>query len=212
MINFPCRMECRIKSGNDECNKGSGTPTDAFVSLSAPAGAVRATDGLACANPPLRARSPVGVPPRRLLQRTNAAAQLQNALPGTRRKMGVTRFCLSQSSDQVADRSSCRPGVFPEPPGSGGDEPPPAGTALAPPAGVAGWRPSRERDVVIRNANSDECQEECHRNGDALLRLAVPPRTPARPPALASRAAAVDRPPAGEGDNSLYRLALRCPQ
>ena len=39
---------------------------------------------------------------------------------------------LSQSSDKVADRSSCRPGVFPKPPGSGGDEPPPAGTALAP--------------------------------------------------------------------------------
>jgi len=37
------------------------------------------------------ARSPVGVPPRHLLQRTNAAAQLQNALPGTRQKTGVTR-------------------------------------------------------------------------------------------------------------------------
>jgi hypothetical protein len=97
------------------------------------------------------ARSPVGVPPRRLLQRTNAAAQLQNALPGTwsertipmvrkivRFSTGVTRSFLSQSSDQVADRSSCRPGVFPKPPGSGGDEPPPAGTALAPSAGVAG--------------------------------------------------------------------------
>jgi len=97
------------------------------------------------------ARSPVGVPPRRLLQRTNAAAQLQNALPGTwsertipmvrkivRFSTGVTRSFLSQSSDKVADRSSCRPGVFPKPPGSGGDEPPPAGTALAPSAGVAG--------------------------------------------------------------------------
>jgi hypothetical protein len=41
---------------------------------------------------------------------------------------------LSQSSDQVADRSSCRPGVFPKPPGSEGDKPSPAGTALAPPA------------------------------------------------------------------------------
>jgi hypothetical protein len=41
-----------------------------------------------------------------------------------------------------ADRSSCRPGVYPpEPPGSGSDEPPPAGTALAPPAGVTGKRP-----------------------------------------------------------------------
>ncbi len=95
--------------------------------------------------------SPVGVPPRHLLQRTNAAAQLQNALPGTwsgrtipmvRKIMhfstGITRSFLSQSSDQVADRSSCRPGVFPKPPGSGGDEPPPAGTALAPSTGVTG--------------------------------------------------------------------------
>ncbi len=55
---------------------------------------------------------------------------------------------LSQSSDKVADRSSCRPGVFPKPPGSGGDEPPPAGTALAPSAGVTGCRPVRGRDSV----------------------------------------------------------------
>jgi hypothetical protein len=34
------------------------------------------------------ARSPVGVPPRRLLQRTNATAQLQNALPGTGLRSG----------------------------------------------------------------------------------------------------------------------------
>ena len=65
-----------------------------------------------------RARSPVGVPPRRLRQRTNAAAQLQHALPGTRsgrtipmvRKTvrcfaGVTRAVLSQSSELLADRS-----------------------------------------------------------------------------------------------------------
>jgi hypothetical protein len=95
------------------------------------------------------ARSPVGVPPRRLRQRTNAAAQLQHALPGTRsgrtipmvRKTvrgsaGVTRAVLSQSSELLADRSSCRPGVKPEPPESASDEPPPAGTALAPAAGV----------------------------------------------------------------------------
>src|SRR5208282_6848932 len=59
------------------------------------------------------ARSPDGVPPRHLLQRANAAAQLQNALPGTRLPAGVSRRPLSQSSDKVADRSSCRPGVFP---------------------------------------------------------------------------------------------------
>ena len=39
---------------------------------------------------------------------------------------------LSQSSELLADRSWCRPGVFPEPPENGGDEPPSAGTALAP--------------------------------------------------------------------------------
>ena len=59
------------------------------------------------------ARSPDGVPPRYLRPRTNAAAQLQNALPGTWLSAGVIRRPLSQSSDKVADRSSCRPGVFP---------------------------------------------------------------------------------------------------
>jgi hypothetical protein len=59
------------------------------------------------------ARSPDGVPPRHLLQRANAATQLQNALPGTRLSAGVIHRPLSQSSDKVADRSSCRLGVFP---------------------------------------------------------------------------------------------------
>ena len=84
------------------------------------------------------ARSPDGVPPRRLLQRPNATAQLQNALPGTGLNSGRYPPLPVPVQRLVADRSSCRPGVFPEPPGSGGDEPPPAGTALAPPAGVAG--------------------------------------------------------------------------
>ena len=82
------------------------------------------------------ARSPVGVPPRRLRQRTNAAAQLQHALPGTRLLQALAASRLSQSSELLADRSWCRPGVFPEPPGDGSDEPPSAGTALAPAAGV----------------------------------------------------------------------------
>ncbi len=84
--------------------------------------AARSPDGVyaVCANRLLRARlaliaarSPDGVPPRYLLQRANAATQLQNALPGTRLSAGVIRRPLSQSSDKVADRSSCRPGVFP---------------------------------------------------------------------------------------------------
>ena len=56
---------------------------------------------------------------------------------------------LSQSSDQIADRSSCRPGVFPKPPGSGGDEPSPAGTALAPPTVSPAGVLVRERDVAL---------------------------------------------------------------
>jgi hypothetical protein len=91
-------------------------------------------------------RSPVGVPPRRLRQRANAAAQLQHALPGTRLLQALAASRLSQSSELLADRSWCRPGVKPEPPESGGDEPPPAGTALAPALGVT-RRPSfTERD------------------------------------------------------------------
>jgi hypothetical protein len=78
------------------------------------------------------ARSPDGVPPRHLLQRANAATQLQNALPGTRLPAGVIHRPLSQSSDKVADRSSCRPGVLPLAAREGGDEPLPAGTAPAP--------------------------------------------------------------------------------
>jgi hypothetical protein len=66
-----------------------------------------------CAHKIHAARSPDGVPPRHLRPRTNAAARLQNALPGTHLSAGVIRRLLSQSSDKVADRSSCRPGVFP---------------------------------------------------------------------------------------------------
>ena len=66
---------------------------------------------------------------------------------------------LSQSSELLADRSWCRPGVFPEPPGDGSDEPPSAGTALAPAAGVTrrpSYKLSEIRDVRIRNR--DKCQ------------------------------------------------------
>jgi hypothetical protein len=55
---------------------------------------------------------------------------------GRGRHQALPEAGLSQSSELLADRSWCRPGVFPEPPGDGSDEPPPAGTALAPAAGV----------------------------------------------------------------------------
>ncbi len=44
------------------------------------------------------ARSPDGVPPRHLLQRPNATAQLQYALPGTERHQVLPASGLSQSS------------------------------------------------------------------------------------------------------------------
>jgi hypothetical protein len=121
-------------------NQEGGTPTDAYVQpphpqpSSSPRLRGRAEEGARRASS--GTRSPVGVPPRRLRQRTNAAAQLQHALPGTRLLQALAASRLSQSSELLADRSWCRPGVFPEPPGDGSDEPPPAGTALAPAAGV----------------------------------------------------------------------------
>ena len=86
--------------------KGSRTPPGAFcLSMSRISG---------CGARLNAARSPDGVPPRYSRQRTNAAAQLRNALPGTRLPAGLIRRPLSRSSDKVADRSSCRPGVFPK--------------------------------------------------------------------------------------------------
>ena len=70
-----------------------------------------------------------------------------DALPGTRLKTGVTRLRLSQSSDKVADRSSCRPGVSARSrPGARltrlrPREPHPLRQPESP-----GQRPSRERD------------------------------------------------------------------
>ena len=61
---------------------------------------------------PYRARSSVGVPPRLLLRRTNATAQPQAALPGTRLKDG--RYL---SPPVPVQRASRRPVIVP--PGSG---------------------------------------------------------------------------------------------
>ena len=133
--------KCKIK-------RNGGTPADAV--FHDPHQRVRRARSVA--------RSPAGVPPRRLLQRTNTAAQFQNALPGTQRKTGVTRLYLSQSSDQVADRSSCRPGVFPEPPGSKGDKPSPAGTALAPPAVSPARRPCKRARRRAGRQTHRQCQ------------------------------------------------------
>jgi hypothetical protein len=106
--------------------------------------------------------SPSGVPPRHLLQRPNATAQLQltRFLRRISLGAGVTRSLPSQCSGFPRRPVLVPAGrMTPEPPGNGGDEPPSAGTALAPPAGVAGWRPLAERDGTVCNSNKDRCQQ-----------------------------------------------------
>jgi hypothetical protein len=78
------------------------------------------------------ARSPDGVPPRRLRQRTNAAAQLQARFlgRGCRRALSAVPYPSPASYSQTGHHAGRA--FFPKPPGSGGDEPLPAGTALAP--------------------------------------------------------------------------------
>ena len=105
----------------------------------------RATEKAAYAALPLRARSPAGVPPRRLRQRPNATAQLQltHFLGRSYGGMGVTHPRPSRCSGRCSPQAGRRAGrAFPtrSRPGAGLTTPP-AGTALAPtnrrhPAGV----------------------------------------------------------------------------
>src|SRR5690242_3734750 len=77
-------------------NKAGGTPADAIRNTSAPYG---------CGARPAGRAAPTGVPPRFSWQRTNAATQLQSALPGTQLRRPLLRLHLSQSSDPIAGRS-----------------------------------------------------------------------------------------------------------
>ncbi len=102
------------------------------------------------AGAPYGARSPTGAPPRHLRQRTNATAQLQPALPGTRRHRVLPASGLSIQSSELprgTGRSAGR-AYPPEPPGSG-LRTPPAGTALAPFQGSSRETPSHERDNLL---------------------------------------------------------------
>ena len=58
-----------------------------------------------CGARPAGRAAPTGVPPRLSWQRTNAATQLQSALPGRRLRRPLLRRHLSQSSDPIAGRS-----------------------------------------------------------------------------------------------------------
>jgi hypothetical protein len=130
------RLPSRPCSSN---KKGSGTPAGAVVHP--PRHTARLARSVA--------RSPVGVPPRRL---RGAATERYRSAPASwdgLRRSGRYPPLPPQCSGSPRRPVTVPAGRFyPEPPGSGGDEPPPAGTALAPPTGVAAWRPLRERDSL----------------------------------------------------------------
>jgi hypothetical protein len=100
--------------------RGNGAPTGAACLLSAHL--------CGCA-------APLGAPPRQacavwaylaaLDESAYAFASAPGRLSWDVASAGVTRLHLSQSSEDLAERSSCRPSGSPEPPGSGGYEPRP---------------------------------------------------------------------------------------
>jgi hypothetical protein len=73
------------------------------------------------AGAPNGARSPTGAPPRHLRGRTNATAQLQPALPGTRRHQVLPASGLSIQSSELPRSTGHSAGRAypPKPPGSG---------------------------------------------------------------------------------------------
>jgi hypothetical protein len=77
--------------------------------------------GVRGAGAPNGARSPTGAPPRHLRQRTNATAQLQPALPGTRRHQVLPASGLSIQSSELPRSTGHSAGRAypPKPPGSG---------------------------------------------------------------------------------------------
>jgi len=104
------------------------------------------------------ARSSPGVPPRHLRPRTNPAAQLQNVLPATRQRTGVTR-----SPPVPVQRHGRRPvvmpaGRLPEAAREHGDEPCPREPLSLRCADVIAAASCGERDNVSRNCIGDACQ------------------------------------------------------
>jgi len=87
----------RTNGKNERKRFGGETPTDATVVR-------RAETGTAA--PPYGRRTSIGVPPRFLLRRPNATAQLQSALPG----MGARKRALSANRPVSVQRSSSQTG------------------------------------------------------------------------------------------------------
>jgi hypothetical protein len=128
--------------------KGGGTPADAIHPLAAPAGAARVHAekcAQVCAHKIHATRSPVGVPPRLSLRRTNATAQLRLRASWDAALAGVTR-----RQPVPVQRAPRRPVIVPA-----GRNPeaarersanPPAGTAPAPSSGLPPEGVPSERD------------------------------------------------------------------
>ncbi len=151
-IELLVRMDCRIKSGNDERKKGGETPAGAYPN-----------------DPHQRMRrAPIAQRARLSAFHRGACCSERTpqlcssyALPGTwsGRTIPMVRKIVRFSQRALpapscpspagfpADRSSCRPGAYPRSrPGAAVTSRRPRETALAPPAGVTGGRPLRERD------------------------------------------------------------------
>jgi hypothetical protein len=139
--------------------KGGGAPIDVTVSLPRQPEARVTTRAWLGEWARIRARTPTGAPPRLLHRRTNATAQPQAALPGTRLKDG----CYPSPPVPV-QRASRRPVIMPA-----GRLPraarerfarPPAGTALAPLSGSHLESALVERDGGAISRDGDEGQEQ----------------------------------------------------
>jgi hypothetical protein len=119
-MRLPFRMDCRIKSGNDEeknddherkrkrnaGKRGAKRPRHS--------GAARTADKCtrSAHTRSARVRSPAGVPPRLLGRRANASFRLRHALPGTRSP------CPSPATWSQTGRNAGR-AFSPKPPGAG---------------------------------------------------------------------------------------------
>jgi hypothetical protein len=119
------------------------------------------------------ARSPLGAPPRLSFRRPNATTQLRAALPcqriGRNTLAGFRSSPPARLARHLADRSCCRPGRCPEPPGSGLQI-----RAQAPhPLRIQAClrkAPFGERAEAACNVISDECQWKW----DATSRAVMP--------------------------------------
>src|SRR5580704_15978863 len=90
--------------------------------------------------------------------------------------MGVIRLRLSQSSDLVADRSSCRPGVSPKLPGNGVQIRPREPLSLRLQECPRGSVPSERDSENYRSIIRDQCQAMSDESGHPLRVVVAGPK------------------------------------